>query len=106
MSAPGSDDWTSTPEAGRADPPLTIDPADLPRIVNRLRRAEGQLGAVIRMLETGRGCREVIPQLAAVTKALDRAGFTIIASSLRDCATASRTNQETASLEKLFLTLA
>ena len=41
----------------------------------RLRRAEGQLAGVLRMIEEERDCREVITQLAAVSKAIDRAGF-------------------------------
>ena len=60
---------------------------DTPAIVNRLKRAQGQIGAVVRMLEEGRDCREVLPQLAAVNKALDRAGFAMVASSLRECTT-------------------
>jgi DNA-binding FrmR family transcriptional regulator len=92
--------------AGKA--PVTISSDDLTGILNRLRRAEGQLAAVIRMLEQGRDCRDVVPQLAAVSKALDKAGFAVVASSLRECVThpddAGRTNL--ADLEKLFLALA
>ena len=55
------------------------------RILNRLKRAQGQLGAVIASMESGGTCREVVTQLAAVTSALDRAGFAIIASAMRDC---------------------
>lgn len=39
------------------------------------------------MIEQGRSCKDVVTQLAAVSKALDRAGFKIIASGLRDCIT-------------------
>jgi DNA-binding FrmR family transcriptional regulator len=53
--------------------------------VNRLRRAEGQIAGVIRMLESGRDCEEVVTQLAAVSRALDKAGFSIVASGLRQC---------------------
>lgn len=56
-------------------------------IVNRLRRAHGQLGAVITAIESGAPCREVVTQLAAVSRALDRAGFKIISTAMRDCLT-------------------
>lgn len=76
-------------------------------VVNRLRRAEGQLAGVIRMLEAGRDCEDVVTQLAAVSRALDKAGFAIIASGLQQCITAGQDGQvDRAKLEKLFLSLA
>lgn len=84
------------------------DPGDIDAVLARLRRAHGQLGGVISMIEQGRSCKDVVTQLAAVSKALDRAGFKIIASGLRDCIT--RPQEEPAlsvdELEKLFLSLA
>lgn len=82
------------------------------RVVNRLRRASGQLNAVIAAVEAGGSCRDVVTQLAAVTSALHKAGFAIVSSAMKDClvdpegtATAgdSLTTEE---LEKLFLMLA
>lgn len=79
-------------------------------VLNRLRRAHGQLAGVIAMIEQGRDCKDVVTQLAAVSKALDRAGFKIVATGLRDCLTGE--NAEGAEplsveeLEKLFLALA
>ncbi len=77
-------------------------------ILNRLRRAEGQLGGVIRMLAEGRDCQDVVTQLAAVSKALDRAGFAIVASGLRQCIADpdKAGTPDLAALEKLFLALA
>ena len=43
-------------------------------MLRRLRRAQGQIGGVIRMIEDGRECRDVLTQLAAAARALDRAG--------------------------------
>ena len=85
-----------------------IPAEDSPAIINRLKRAQGQIGAVIRMLEEARDCREVVPQLAAVSKALDRAGFAMVASSLRECSTHPEAHdpRDLADLEKLFLSLA
>lgn len=87
---------------------VVVGAADVAAIVNRLRRAEGQLAGVIRMLEEGRDCRDVVPQFAAVSKALDKAGFAIVASSLRECVTHPTPGggNNLADLEKLFLALA
>lgn len=76
--------------------------------VNRLRRAEGQIAGVIRMLEEGRECKDVVMQLAAVSRALDKAGFTIVARGLKQCLLEdSDTAQlDVVEMEKLFLSLA
>ncbi|ORB57578.1 metal-sensitive transcriptional regulator [Mycolicibacterium rhodesiae] len=78
--------------------------------MTRLRRVHGQLGGVIGMIEDGRGCKEVVTQLAAVSKALDRAGFTIIATGLRECIDPSAGGGAQTltidELERLFLSLA
>jgi DNA-binding FrmR family transcriptional regulator len=77
------------------------------KIINRLRRAEGQLGAVIKAVESGAECRDIVIQLSAVSKALDRAGFAIVASAMRTCMADPDDNSMTPEeLEKLFLTLA
>jgi DNA-binding FrmR family transcriptional regulator len=74
-------------------------------VLNRLRRAQGQLSAVIAMVEDGRDCRDVVTQLAAVSRALDRAGFKIVASNMRQCL-AGQSPLTTEELERLFLALA
>ncbi|WP_166844132.1 metal-sensitive transcriptional regulator [Isoptericola sp. BMS4] len=92
---------------------MTIqDAAAQRRIVNRLRRARGQLDAVIAAVETGKSCRDVVTQLSAVSSALDRAGFAVVATAMKDCvadperAAADEDGLTTEELEKLFLTLA
>ncbi len=45
------------------------------QVRNRLRRAQGQLAGVISMIDEGRDCKDVVTRLAAVSRALDRAGF-------------------------------
>ena len=87
---------------------MELDTSDITPILNRLRRAEGQLGGVIRMLEEGRDCQDVVTLLAAVSKALDKAGFAIVASGLRQCVTQPEKAgaPDLAALEKLFLSLA
>jgi DNA-binding FrmR family transcriptional regulator len=74
-------------------------------VLNRLRRAQGQLAAVIAMVEEGRDCRDIVTQLAAVSRALDRAGFKIVASNMRKCL-AGESPMTTEELERLFLALA
>ena len=77
------------------------------KVVNRLRRAQGQLAAVTAAVERGESCRDVVTQLAAVSKAIDRAGYVIIANSMRECvAGEGEAELTTEELEKLFLSLA
>ncbi|MYU24091.1 metal-sensitive transcriptional regulator [Streptomyces sp. SID8352] len=87
---------------------MRMDEESTQPVLNRLRRAQGQLTAVIAMIEAGRDCKDVVTQLAAVSRALDRAGFKIVANGMRQCLTgdsdAPPMSQE--ELEKLFLTLA
>ncbi|MDH6223306.1 MULTISPECIES: metal-sensitive transcriptional regulator [Streptomyces] len=90
---------------------LDMSAEELKSALNRLRRAQGQLAGVIKMLEDGRDCEDVVTQLSAVSKALDRAGFSIIATGLQQCLTSEDPEirdsvQMRARLEKLFLSLA
>lgn len=83
--------------------------AETRKILNRLRRAQGQLTAVIAAVENGSDCKAVVTQLAAVSSALDRAGFTIVSSAMRQCIAGPNDRDNTLTvdeLEKLFLTLA
>jgi DNA-binding FrmR family transcriptional regulator len=88
-----------------------IDDQDgMGQVLNRLRRAQGQLSGVITMIEQGRDCKDVVTQLAAVSRALDRAGFKIVATGLRHCIAGDKDGTSPplteAELEKLFLALA
>jgi DNA-binding FrmR family transcriptional regulator len=77
-------------------------------VIKRLRRAQGQIGGVIKMIEDGRDCADVVTQLAAASRALDRAGFKIISTGLQQCAQDGDATGEAerAQLERLFLVLA
>jgi DNA-binding FrmR family transcriptional regulator len=86
---------------------------DLPRenmddIVKRLRRAQGQIGGVLRMIDEGRDCEAIVTQVAAVSRALDRAGFAIIATGLKQCIIDSGgvDSVDSEKMQKLFLSLA
>jgi DNA-binding FrmR family transcriptional regulator len=87
---------------------IELDPEEMGPVINRLRRAQGQIGGILRMIEEGRDCKDVVTQLAAVNKALDRAGFAIIATGLKQCLAAAEgaESMDTAAMEKLFLSLA
>jgi DNA-binding FrmR family transcriptional regulator len=86
---------------------MKVDDEAAGAVLNRLRRAQGQLAGVIAMIESGRDCADVVTQLAAVSRALDRAGFKIVASGMRQCLAGGGASSLTEDqLEKLFLTLA
>ena len=73
----------------------------------RMRRAEGQIGGILRMVEEGRSCEEIVNQLAAVSKAVNKAAFGYITAGLSECVTQKGKNTEEVKeqLQKLFLTM-
>ncbi len=87
---------------------MQLDPEGMTPVINRIKRAQGQLAGVLRLLEEGRDCEDVVTQLAAVSKALDRAGFVIVASGLQQCLTSGDgvDSLDVKKMEKLFLSLA
>ena len=56
-------------------------------VLNRLRRAEGQVRGVQRLLEEGADCKDVITQLTAAQAALHRAGLRLMSAGMRHCLT-------------------
>lgn len=88
---------------------MDVDVEQLGDVVARLRRVQGQIGGVIKMIEERRDCSEVMTQLSAAARALDRAGFKIIATGMRQCLVETdegRRQLDQQELEKLFLSLA
>lgn len=77
-------------------------------ITKRLKRAHGQMGAIIRMLEEGRSCEDVVTQMSAVGKAINTAAITLISASLKECIESGQADTAaiTARLQKLFLSFA
>ena len=77
--------------------------------IRRLKRIEGQIGGVIRMMEDNRECREVFQQVAAASKALERVVFKLLASQLRECVMdedqAVKEGYSPQELERLFMSL-
>lgn len=78
------------------------------KVFNRLRRAHGQLAAVIAAVENEAPCRDTVQQLAAVSKVLDRAGYLLISTALTECLNNPQSSDREGpeELERLFLTLA
>ncbi|NYD43875.1 metal-sensing transcriptional repressor [Nocardioides panaciterrulae] len=87
---------------------MELDPQSMSPVINRIKRAQGQLAGVLRMLEEGRECEDVVTQLAAVSRALDRAGFAIVATGLQQCLAEGEgiDSVDAKKMEKLFLSLA
>ncbi len=87
---------------------MKLDPAGMTPAINRIKRARGQLDGVLRMIEESRDCEDVVTQLAAVSRALDRAGFAIVATGLQHCLTDGDgiDSVDVKKMEKLFLSLA
>lgn len=89
---------------------MQVDPEVAHDVQTRLRRVRGQLDGVITMIENGRSCADVVTQIAAASRALDRAGFKMVSSGLMQCAAAEDRGEtpelSRAELEKLFLSLA
>jgi DNA-binding FrmR family transcriptional regulator len=92
----------------KAVAPALKNQEQLDEVLNRVKRAEGQIAGVIRMLEENRSCEEVVHQMAAVGKAMNTAAITLIASSLQECILDKKSNnpEQRERLQKLFLSLA
>ncbi len=54
-------------------------------VIRRLRRVEGQVRGIQQMLEENRDCRDVVTQMSAANKALEQAGFVLVAAGLTWC---------------------
>lgn len=87
---------------------LLSDEGDVTQVTNRIKRARGQLDAVLRMIDDGRDCSDIITQMAAASKAVNTAAFTLLSSGLRECVTENRkgSDEVAAQLQKLFASLA
>jgi len=86
-------------------PEQTIDD-----LLKRLRRIEGQIRGIQQMLVDGRDCRDVVTQISAAGKALDQAGFKLVASGLTYCLSdperAAREGYDIDDVQKMFMKLA
>ncbi|MHB1342899.1 MAG: metal-sensitive transcriptional regulator [Thermoleophilia bacterium] len=66
-------------------PPVQPVNDDVERVLNRLRRIEGQVRGLQRMIDEGKECEQVLTQLSAVKSALDRVGIHLISHRMKEC---------------------
>lgn len=86
---------------------MRLESEELAPVITRMKRAHGHLARVIRMMEEGAECEDVLTQLAAVNKALSRGAFALVTTGLQQCLTSEDPdNVDVKKLEKLFLSLA
>ena len=86
---------------------MQLEPDEIKAVTTRLKRAHGHLATVIRMLEDGSECEDVLTQLAAVSKAISRGGYALVATGLQHClADGGPDSVDSKKMEKLFLSLA
>ncbi|MGA8297601.1 MAG: metal-sensitive transcriptional regulator [Acidimicrobiales bacterium] len=76
----------------------------------RLHRVAGQISGIEKMIDEGRECRDVVTQISAATKALEQAGFRLVAAGLTFCVEhpeeAAADGYELKSVQKMFMGLA
>ena len=84
------------------------DEAQIEAIHKRVKRAQGQIAGITRMLEDGRSCEEIVTQMAAVSKAINTAAISLISASLKECLESDHPDTAAISArhQKLFLSLA
>jgi DNA-binding FrmR family transcriptional regulator len=86
---------------------MRLEPEETRAIITRLKRANGHLASVVRMLEDGVECEDALLQLAAVNKAINRGGYALVATGLQRCLAEGRPDSVDAKkMERLFLSLA
>lgn len=79
-------------------------------VLNRLRRLEGQIRGVQRMIEEGKDCSDIVTQLSACKAALDKVGYRLVVAGMRHCAmtpdeSGEATGLDVDDLERLFMKL-
>ncbi len=88
---------------------MQLDDQCRQEVTNRLKRIQGQVAGIITMIDEGRECTDVVTQMAAASRALDRAGLKVVSDGLQQCAAAKARGDEPPispeQLEKLFLSL-
>ncbi|MFM5951473.1 MAG: metal-sensitive transcriptional regulator [Micrococcales bacterium] len=85
---------------------MQLEPTELKAARDRLMRAQGQIMGIVKMIDEGRDCTDLLTQLSAASTALTRAGFSIIATGMAHCGTDEEGTANREALEKAFLKLA
>jgi DNA-binding FrmR family transcriptional regulator len=69
-------------------------------------RVQGQIQGIVKMIDEGRDCSELLNQLAAANTALQRAGFIVVSTAMEKCSAEPAGSENKKALEKAFLALA
>ena len=77
-------------------------PLEQEQIIGRLRRVEGQIRGIQKMIEENRDCEAIVTQLMAARAALDKASLVIITQHLQQCLTQPSNKGETNNLERIM----
>lgn len=86
---------------------MKLTEAEIKPSLSRLKRARGQLDAVIRMMEEGRECEEIVTQLSAADKAVSRASYQVLVTMMKRCLDpADQDTPDPKDLERMFLSFA
>ncbi len=85
---------------------MIIEPDELKTARDRLARVQGQIGGIVRMIDEGRDCTDILQQLSAASTALARAGFSIVSTGMAHCANEPDNSDSRVALEKAFMSLA
>ena len=81
---------------------ITVDPELKTAMLTRLRRIEGQVRGLHRMVEEERYCTDVITQVSSVQEALRSLGRTLLRNHLQHCATATIRSEDPAAAEAMY----
>ena len=85
---------------------MKIESSELKEARDRLMRVQGQIGGIVKMIDEGRDCTDLLTQLAAANTALARAGFSIISTGMQHCGQDEAGASNRKALEKAFMSLA
>jgi DNA-binding FrmR family transcriptional regulator len=85
---------------------VIIEPDELKTARDRLARVQGQIGGIVRMIDEGRDCTDILQQLSAASTALTRAGFSIVSTGMAHCVNEPDDSDSRVALEKAFMSLA
>jgi DNA-binding FrmR family transcriptional regulator len=69
-------------------------------------RVQGQIQGIVKMIDEGRDCSDLLNQLAAANTALQRAGFIVVSTAMEKCSAEPAGSENKKALEKAFLALA
>lgn len=58
---------------------------DTQKVINRLKRTEGQIRGIIKMIEEGKDCEEVLIQISSVRSSIHKAGQIVLEDHMHHC---------------------